>query len=155
MGIKKETAEIAKERQKDKKKLKKKATKRMVSMIIDVFRVSNKEIPIYKIRLKTFDGSGMVDCSVAFSKKSNKFYHLSCADPVCFATSEKLLKCGEEKIRDVPKTIGRLIYFENTMFSKNILDWVYEKMRKIPQYQITKMNGSIEITLLDEPACEK
>ena len=155
MRIKKESAEIVKERKKDNKKLKKQATKRMISMIMDVFHVSNKEIPIYKIRLKTFDSSGMVDCSVAFSKKSNKFYHLSCADPVCFATSEKLLKCGEEKVRDVPRTCGRLIYFKNTMFSKDILDWVYDKMCKIPQYQITKTNGSIEITLLDEPACEK
>ncbi len=146
MGIKKESAKLVKERQ-ELKKSKKKATKAMIAMIIALFRASNKERPVWKIRLEKSYSPGKFDCSVAFSNKDNKFYQLSCADLTRHATSEKLLRCGKDTLKDSPKTIDRMVYFKNTGFPKDILDRVYEKMHGLPEYQVRKIDGGIEITL--------
>ena len=100
MGIKKESAKLVKERQERNKKSKKEATKCMATMIIALFRASNKERPVWKIRLEKSYSPGKFDCSVAFSKKDNKFYQLSCEDLTRHATSEKLLRCGKDKVKD-------------------------------------------------------
>ena len=50
-------------------------------------------------------------------------------------------------IKDIPKTINRMVYFKNTGFPKDILDRVYEMMHGLPEYQIRKIEGGIEITL--------
>lgn len=135
------------ETKKKNKKLKKEATKAMIFFITELFRVSMKEIPIYKIRLKKSSCPNLTECSVAFSRESNEYYYLDSADRVCFATSEKLLRCGDKKIRDLPKTCNRMIYFKNTLFSEDILDWVYERIHDMSEYQVRKIGGGIEIIL--------
>lgn len=134
-------------KKKKKKKLKKEATKAMIFLITELFRVSKKEIPIRKIRLIKSYCPNLTECSVAFSRESNEYYYLDSADRVWFATSEKLLRCDDKKIRDVPKTCDRMIYFKNTMFSEEILDWVYEKMHDMSEYQVRKFGQGIEIIL--------
>lgn len=150
--LEKEASDVRKERESvlaGKMERKEAAVERMISMIFAVFKASNKEIPVIKLRLKKGYSPAISVCSVAFSIDSDEYYFRSCVDPYNFATSENVLKCGSKQIKDVPEIIDKMLYFENTLFPEDILDRVYDSLMnlEIPGYFVKRVENGIEVIL--------
>lgn len=152
--LKKEAIDIREEREKKlagKMKRNEAAVERMISMIFAVFRASNNEIPVIKLRLRKGHSPAISVCSVSFSIDSDEYYFRSCVDPYNFLTSEEVLKCGSKQIKNVPEIIDKMLYFENTLFPEDILDQTYDKLMDldIPGYLVKKLKNGIEVILLN------
>ncbi len=140
-----------KKRNKELKKIeetKKEVVKELSSMIMDILKASREErMLIYKIRLEHIISPQSFDVSIAFSKESKAYFLCSYHDN--FIKSERVLRCGDTEIRNVPLIIDRITRLENTLFLEEISNEVRKKFQKKKKYcSVSETQKGFEIIFL-------
>lgn len=121
---------------------------KFISMILDIFKVSNTEIPVYKVRLEKHSPKQLdCLCAVAFSTDSPEYYYRVPIDPYHFATSGYVLRCVEKEISVCPCTMDAMIRFENTLFCPDIFDLLIPTLNSLEHFYVSRIQYGIEITL--------
>lgn len=133
------------------------AAKKFLGKILAIFHASCSEKQIYRIKMEKTHCPNLFLCLVNFSETGDEYYHKTCADPLHFATSERLLRNGQNQIRNLPKTIELMGYFETTAFPEDILEQVNNLIRSIHlvDYRVKQDEDALEIIRITPIECEK
>ena len=133
------------------------AAKKFLGKILAIFHATGSGRKIYRVKMEKTHCRNIFSCQVCFSETGDDYYHRTCEDPFHFATSEKLLRSGQKQIRNMPKVMDLMGYFERTAFPEEILEQVRLMVQAIhlTDYRVVESKDALEFIRVTPQECER